>query len=454
MSINEQKHIVAIIGGAVSGAEAAFQLTQQGIPVVVFDQNKLPYGKIEDGLPKWHVKLRDKEEQKINERLSHPLVTFVPHVRLGKEIRLNDLVKDWGFSAVLLATGAWRDRPLPIPDIDKYINRGLVYQNPFIYWYNHKHEPGYHGPHYPVEDGAIIIGGGLASLDVAKVLMFETVERALRERGHNIDVFQLDRSIAKVLEDLDYTLEDLGLTGCTLYYRRRIKDMPLSPKPAETPDEVKKVNIIQEKIFRNYQRKYLFRVEPCHMPVDKIVEGGHLTGMVFQKTHIIGNKVVPQAGTRKEVRAPLIISSIGSIPEQIDGVPMNGQVYRICQEDCCRIEGYDNVFALGNAVTGRGNIRDSAIHGREVAQHMLESYLSEDTKYEESFRETEEKVNSAIGNIAARLDQLPAPTLEQAHTLMTRIRRLQVSVGYDNDFMGWVKKNLPVRLEEMENRKM
>lgn len=53
-------HLVAIFGGAVSGAEAAAQFTQRGIPCVVFDQNTLPYGKIEDGLPKWHVKLRDK----------------------------------------------------------------------------------------------------------------------------------------------------------------------------------------------------------------------------------------------------------------------------------------------------------------------------------------------------------------------------------------------------------
>ena len=52
-------------------------------------------------------------------------------------------VIDWGFSAVLLATGAWKDRPLPIYGIDRYINQGLYYQNPFIYWYNHFHEPNY-----------------------------------------------------------------------------------------------------------------------------------------------------------------------------------------------------------------------------------------------------------------------------------------------------------------------
>ena len=36
---------VAIFGGAVSGAEAAFQLSRIGIHSVLFEQNCLPYGK-------------------------------------------------------------------------------------------------------------------------------------------------------------------------------------------------------------------------------------------------------------------------------------------------------------------------------------------------------------------------------------------------------------------------
>ncbi|HHL52322.1 MAG TPA: hypothetical protein ENJ39_03020, partial [Flammeovirgaceae bacterium] len=54
------KHFVAVIGGSVSGSEAAWLLAEKGYRVVVFDQKMLPYGKIEDGLPKWHIGLRDK----------------------------------------------------------------------------------------------------------------------------------------------------------------------------------------------------------------------------------------------------------------------------------------------------------------------------------------------------------------------------------------------------------
>ena len=449
----EQRHLVAIIGGAVSGAEAAYQLTRQGVEVVVFEQNLLPYGKIEDGLPKWHAKLRDKEERKIDERLSHSLVRFVPGVQLGRDIDLDALARQWGFSAVLLAIGAWRDRPLPLPGIDAYVGRGLVYQNPFIYWYNHKHEPGYQGPEYEAPDGAIVVGGGLASLDVAKVLMFENVERALRERGHSIDLFSLDRGIAKVLEDLGYNLNDLGLQGCTLYYRRRIKDMPLSPKPAETPDEVERVHKIQEKIFRNYQSKYLFQVQPCHMPVDYLVDDDRLAGLVFRRTEVKDGRVRPLPGTDYAVRAPLVVSSIGSIPQPIKGIPMQGQVYKICSKDCCRLEGFDNVFALGNAVTGRGNIRDSHRHGREVAQVMAERYLHEPVKYQASFRNAEGVVTKSIDRIGRHLEGFAAPTEAQRRYIDEQLRRLQEKAGYDGDYQKWIARYRPVRLEESTDEK-
>src|SRR6478672_8733637 len=113
------KKIVAVVGGAVAGSEMVKSLTDHGITCVVFDQNILPHGKIEDGLPKWHAKQRDSEEGIINERLSHPLVQFVPQCKLGRDISFAEIMK-WNFSAIVLATGAWKDRSLPIAGIDDY----------------------------------------------------------------------------------------------------------------------------------------------------------------------------------------------------------------------------------------------------------------------------------------------------------------------------------------------
>lgn len=444
-----KKHLVAVFGGAVSGAEAAYQLTQRGLEVVVFDQNLLPYGKIEDGLPKWHAKLRDKEEKRIDEKLSHPLVHFVPGIRLGRDIAFEELVKDWGFSAILLAIGAWRDRPLPVSEIDDFLGKGFYYQNPLIYWYNHKHEPGYAGPQFDLPDGSIIIGGGLASLDVAKVIMFELVEKALLERGMQADLFSLDRSIAQVLEEKGLTLEDLGIKGCTIYYRRRLVDMPLSPLPADTPEQRAKAEKVTAKILNNYRDKYLFNVEPLHVPVDKIVEDGQLKGLVFQKTRLENGRVISVPGSEYEVQSPLVISSIGSIPEHIGGIPMDGQVYHIIREDCCRLEGFDHVFAIGNAVTGRGNIRESLLHGREVTQAVIDQYFEEDGHLAEALNNTANTIAQKVSIIADKIDNLTPPSPAQRERIFEHVSALQEKAGYSGDFEEWVKNNLPVRLESM-----
>ena len=443
--MTSSKYLVAIFGGAVSGSEAAHQLAQRGIPSVVFDQNALPYGKIEDGLPKWHVKLRDKEEQKINNKLSHPLVTFVPLTKLGEDISFENLNK-MGFSAILLAIGAWKDRPLSLPNVDQYIGKGLVYQNPFIYWFNHKHEPGFDQEAYKIEDGIGIIGGGLASLDVAKVIMFDLVEKALLERGHQVDLFALDRSIARVLDQKGLTLEELGIKGCTLFYRRRIKDMPLSPGSPKTQEEILKAQRVREKILNNYQSKYLFNMVPNHVPVDTIIENDRLVGLTFRQTRIENGKVIAIEGSEKDLRFPYVISSIGSIPDLIPGIPASGQTYDIEDELFCRIRGYSNVFALGNAVTGRGNIKESMDHGREISQNVIEGYLSDIEG------ERDDQVAQRIAQAMDKLTtEIKSHTLQpgQFNQIMDRVAEYQAKAGYDGDYQKWIDRHLPERLENM-----
>ncbi len=346
-------HFVAIVGGAVAGSVAAEMLAQNGIKVAVFEQSARPYGKIEDGLPKWHLKLRLQEEKKIDSRLDHPNVFFVPNTRLGRDLGFHELLR-WGFSAILLANGAWRDRPLPLPGIDRFVGSGLVYQNELVRWFNHYHEPDYAGPQHHIPDGAIIVGGGLASLDVVKIVMLETTARALREHGVNIDVVELEHaSIRDVLARHKLTLAALGLRGCTLYYRRRLEDMPLAPMPAEASAERRK-NVFQarRKILRNFQAKFLFQVQPCRAPTGVLEEGGRLAGLVFSQTRVEEGRVHILPGTETPVPAPLVVSSIGSLPEPIPGLAMKGDLYDLRDPATGQLNGFENVFALGNVVTG------------------------------------------------------------------------------------------------------
>ena len=103
MSNSAPSHSVAVIGGAVAGAEVAATLADRGVEVAVIEQNPRPFGKIEDGLPRWHAALRRKEYETIGEKLSRPNVAFVPLTSIGRDVSFRELTHDWGFSAVVLA---------------------------------------------------------------------------------------------------------------------------------------------------------------------------------------------------------------------------------------------------------------------------------------------------------------------------------------------------------------
>jgi NADPH-dependent glutamate synthase beta subunit-like oxidoreductase len=445
-------HFVAIIGGATAGSEAASRLANRGIYTVVFEQNTRPYGKIEDGLPKWHVKLQAQEERKIDEKLSKPNVFFVPKTKLGRDIDFLELVNNWGFSAVLLANGAWRDRPLPVEGADQYIGKGLLYQNPLVFWFNHYHESNYQGEQYEIHDDAIVVGGGLASLDVVKILMLETVLRRLKQRGIRTDLLTLEqKSISAILNMHNLTLNDLGLKGCTLYYRRRIKDMPLAQLPRDaTPERIEKVYQAREKILRNFQNKYPFRFQECRVPSGLVVENGRLVGLKFKQTKIVQGKPVVQEGTEYEVRSPLVIASIGSIPEPIPGIEMNSELYEIRDSDSGQLKQFDQVFALGNVVTGKGNIKASLTHGRQVSDHVMDYFLAwREEDYQVLLDRGARDARLKIDRLSDFLMNKGLLNVEKIRSIIEKIEACQKKVGYNGNYQEWIKKNAVEKIEDV-----
>ena len=402
--------VVLVVGGAVAGSEAVAQFAQRGFLTIVIEQNPRPYGKIEDGLPRWHVKLRRQEYDKIDAKLDQPNVRFVPLTKLDRDITLEEILS-WGLSAVCLAVGAWRDRPLPVAGIDAYIDRGFYYQNPFVYWFNHYEEPDFKGPKYDAPDGTIVVGGGLASLDVVKILQLEAVGRALKARGLPGEMLELEhKGIKRSLDALGLTLADLGVKGCILYYRRRVEDMPLQEPPDNaTPEQMAKTGTVRRKLLQNFLDKYLFTFHERHAPVGLIAEGDQLAGLKFAETEVKDGRAVIKPGTEKEVRAPLVISSIGSIPEPLQGIEMKGELFRIKDENTGEVEGLPGVFALGNTVTGKGNIQVSLKHGRLVGLHVCE-YLR---------------------------DQ-PAPPPTKVAAIEAKVKALQEKVGYSGNYKEWI----------------
>ena len=416
-----EEYAIAVIGGATAGAEAADVFARLGMLTVVFEQNARPYGKVEDGLPKWHIALRNKEYGTIDRKLQQEHVHFVPCTSLGSDISLAELTNKWGFHSVVLANGAWRDRKLPIEGADAWVGRGLIYQNPFIMWFNHHHEAGYEGEIFEALDGSVVVGGGLASIDVVKVINLELALAALRERGVEGDLVELDlKGIPSMLESHGLAWDELGLEGGTIYYRRRLEDMPLVAMPEGANDKVReKIGKSRARLLEKAMGKYLFKVEPQLAPVELITEGERLVGIRFARTRLEGGRVILTDET-VDVRGPQVISSIGSIPVPLEGIPMQGELYAFTDWDLGTLADYPTLFSCGNVVTGKGNIVDSRRHAKKLAAHVTEDYFQ----------------------LAADVKKLEPLSAEAHENLLARVRARQEKVAY-TDYELWIEASKP-----------
>jgi NADPH-dependent glutamate synthase beta subunit-like oxidoreductase len=440
----EPTHVIGICGGAVAGSEAAKLFAERGALAIVFEQNARPYGKIEDGLPRWHVKLREKEYARIDGNLDTAGVFFVPLTRLGKDLAFSELTHEMGLSAVILATGAWRDRPLPVEGIDRFVGRGLIYQNPLVYWFNHYSDPGFAGPEVDVPDGAVVVGGGLASIDVVKLLNIEVFRRALRERGIEVDAVAMEHAgIAETLAAHGLSAEELGVKGCTLYYRRRMCDMPLASVKDPTPAQLEKLQTTRTRMMEKVMRKYLVKMEECCVPIAPIEDGDQLAGLVFRRTAVKDGRLREVDGSDFEARAPLVVSSIGSLPQLIEGVPAEGDLYPFDSEERGALRGVDGVFGLGNVLTGKGNIRDSRVNASVVAERVIENLIGVPDKPEtlddmsdalhEEFRARAQPVVDRV----LSGDKLPP---EKIGRILECVRQRWGEVDYAGDYRAWIKE--------------
>lgn len=446
------KHFIAVIGGSVSGSEAVNLLTNQNFNVVVFDMNKLPYGKLEDGLPNWHHSLRDRQIESINERLKHNNVFFVPKTKIGKDISFDELKNEWGFSSVILANGAWKDRELPVSNLDKFVDKGLVYQNSLIFWFNHKHEKAYDAPLYEMKNNTLVVGGGLASLDVMKIIMIELVQKALKDiKNVEVDMLSIEKKgVDDILKLYSTNLNELNIIPPTLIYRRNAEDMPLKSPKDDTPENIVKAKTVSQKLLEKYLEKYLFNFIPYSTPIGVIEKDGKFAGMKFQKMKNEDGKLIKSNETF-ELYSELLISSIGSIPEQIESLYYDGDSLKLKERSEYNVYGFQNVFAIGNAVTGKGNIQDSKQHGKQMTEKIIADHLNEDaleewlTSYNQEIRE---KTTANVSAIINDLDKTAVPSKETITSLLSKIRARQLKVGFKN-YDTWIEEHLPERIEDM-----
>jgi NADPH-dependent glutamate synthase beta subunit-like oxidoreductase len=324
---------------------------------------------------------------------------------------------------------------LPVEGADAYEGRGLVYQNEFVYWFNHYADQGYSGPVFEIPDDTIVVGGGLASIDVVKIVNLELYARALRARGIEVDIVEMEiKGIPRTLEAHGLTADDLDVKGCTLYYRRAKEDMPLASADNPTPEQLAKLRNARVKIMDRVIRKYFVKFEELCKPVGTIVEDERLAGIRFQKTEVVDGRVRGLEGSEFDVRASMVISSIGSIPKPIEGIPTKGELYHYDSWETGAVHGLPGVFGLGNVLTGKGNIKDSRANAIEIIEKVVAAYLGVG---DETVEAAADVLSAEVEAVVERATSGAPVPVEAMKALAETISSRQQAVGY-HDFASWI----------------
>jgi predicted amidohydrolase len=178
-----------------------------------------------------------------------------------------------------------------------------------------------------------------------------------------------------------------------------------------------------------------------------VVEQERLVGLRFQETRIEDGRAVPVEGAVEDVRAPQVISSIGSVPEPIKGIAQEGMLYRFSDESLGRVEGYEAVFGIGNVVTGKGNILASRRHSIEISTQLIERFLGLGDEGHAGEEDLLQERNAALDDVAARVadfvDHRPGLSVEQVEALLQRVRARQKAVGYPGTYQEWIESVAP-----------
>jgi NADPH-dependent glutamate synthase beta subunit-like oxidoreductase len=164
---------IAIVGSGPSGCYVAERLVRQGkgaVEIDVFDRLPTPFGLIRGGVAPDHQGTKG-VARVLSRALDREEVRFFGNVEIGLELRLTDLRSM--YDAVVLATGAPKDRRLGIPGEDL---EGVHGSWAFVGWYNG--HPDFVGLDVALDRvrSAVVIGNGNVAIDVARVLARAGVE--------------------------------------------------------------------------------------------------------------------------------------------------------------------------------------------------------------------------------------------------------------------------------------
>jgi hypothetical protein len=211
-----------------------------------------------------------------------------------------------------------------------------------------------------------------------------------------------------------------------------------------TAAQIAKTEAVREKMVGILADKFRIRVQDCRVPVALLVEDDHLVGLKMRTTEVRDGRAMQIDGSDEDVRSKLIVSSIGSVPERVEGIPTRGELYDYASWDTGAVTGLPGVFGLGNVLTGKGNIRESRSNAQEISAQVIAEYLgltdARDADPMAGGHSAARERGAAIAESAIRRAKVSPDKLK---ALAAIIEARWDATGYDGDYASWIAAHPP-----------
>ena len=329
---------VAIVGGGPAGLSAAYQLRRKGHAVVLFDDHAELGGMAKYGVPGYRLP-RTHLDGEIN-RIIAMSVDVRLNTRIGAEVAMSDLERD--FDAVLLAIGCKAGRGLPVPGADA---PNCISGVAFLEAFNQ-------GRLQAVAGRVVVVGGGDTSVDVVSVA---------RRLGYVTDMKEAERPEMVVM---GHTAHDVSATAA----RQGADVILISMQPIE------QMNAAKHEID-DAQREGV-KIRGSVMPVKVLIDErtGRAKALRVVELDYASGKPVEKPGTEMDLEADLIVSAIGQAGDLRGMEELNNGKGLIAADKFYQVPNRQGVFACGDIL--RPHLLTTVIGQGSIAAESIDRYLA------------------------------------------------------------------------------
>lgn len=396
---------IAVIGSGPAGLACAHDLAAYGYRPVVFEAQDRPGGMMVLGIPTYRLR-REVLQAEIRAILGLG-VEIRTEMALGRDFTLSSLKED-GFAATFIATGAMRSRDLQIPGVEL---DGVLRAVDFLINANS-------GYRVELGDRVIVVGGGNVALDVARTALREIAEGRVQpgSGGGGEDDGQV---AAKVTLDVARTAIRMGAKEVVCVALEARHEMPAHE------DEIEDAELEGVKIVH--------RRGPKAIVGDVHAEGLETIAVasVFDADRRFNPTFIE--GTESILPCDSVILAIGQAPDLSwldpqDGVEVGPRGTIDVQQDSLATSA-PGIYAGGDVAFGPRNLIDAIGDGRRAAASIHRA-LGDGAPGQTRFRRTLPMVTvprPVLGYDAVRRVEIPTVASER------RVGVPEIELGFTED---------------------